>query len=205
MEKKDDLVRQRAEKLLSEGKMAAASNEYARAVEFLQVSARMYNRLNEIDKVIEIAYEMAEIYSTWGRFDEAVKTLNLVIKMQRANKDISEATSLHRLAQVYHIFGKDDRALKALRRAARLFRAQDATEDVVFTLLKIAHVLCSGGRYSESIETYKQTLELIEENSLTHLKHQCLEGMANTYKAWGRGNQAVEYFRQSLAAKSVNS
>ncbi|MFX1533690.1 MAG: tetratricopeptide repeat protein [Promethearchaeota archaeon] len=205
MEKEENLLRQRAEKLLKEARAAAISNDYIRAVKFLQVSARMYNRLNEIDMVIKIAYELADVYQTWGWFDEAVKTLNLVIKMQRANNDINETTTLDRLAQIYLNFGKDDRALKALRRITRLFQTQNAIEDVIFTLIKIAEVLCTSGEYLESIKTYKQALNLIEENELTYIKHQCLEGMANTYKAWGREDQALEYFRQSIAAKSINN
>ncbi|MFX1536515.1 MAG: tetratricopeptide repeat protein [Promethearchaeota archaeon] len=200
-----DLTRRRAEKLLKEGRAAALSNEYARAVEFLQVSARMYNRLDEIDQVIKIAYELADVYASWARLDEAVKTLNLVIKMQRAKKDINETVSLHHLARIYHTFGKDDRALKALRRAARLFREREDKEEEILTMQKIAEILCSGGRYSESIETYKRALDLIEEHGLNHLECECLEGIANTYKVWGRGNQAVEYFRRSLAARCVNN
>ncbi len=145
---------------------------------------------------------IAQIYDSWGQYDQALKTTeeSLVISREVGDKQ-GEWLNLNNIAQIFKAWGKYDQALKILGESLALSREVGDKQGEGVTLNNSAQIYFTWGQYEKALKTSEESLAIRREIGDKKGEGVTLNNSAQIYFTWGQYEKALKTSEESLAIR----
>ncbi|MGE0088609.1 MAG: tetratricopeptide repeat protein [Bacteroidales bacterium] len=201
---KDDSIK--ASLILDEIDSLYFSENYNKALEVIEKSIPIFNKLNKQSLTDHAIIRRASIYRSYGEYGKALTDFNIVLQNQRLRDDKKgEASSLNHIGAVYRLRGDYPTALDYYFKSLKLYQDIDYKQGISNQLNNIGVVHLFQKLYDKALEYYLQSLKIEEE-----IKDE--EGIGISYLNIGEiyrkkkdYNKAIDYYLKALVyANKIN-
>lgn len=186
----------KAEALIWQARISAGKGNYGEAISLLS----SIENTNEKKKPFKAYYysALADIYIKQKRYQEAIDPLSLALSYVSGKRSHYRLTYL--LAQLYELNGDPGRAAGLFRDVINMNPPYDVEFNARINIAGVFDV--NSGEDPESL--VKELEKMLKDSKNTDYLDQILYALGNISMKEGRRLEAVEYYRKSVKASSVN-
>lgn len=171
----------------------------------------------KLDDALEIAIKAENktsigiIYSKKGKLhliieeqDQAIKSLNEAIKVQRTNDNANLGNSYKTLGEVYLSKKDYNQAIDYFVSAKNLFQQEGLNKNIAETLLLEGATYLSLENYRKARELFDQSIQLSKKENLPRVESNALVKQANVFFHLGDNQKAIQLANEGLALAKAN-
>ncbi|MBU3821899.1 response regulator [Flavobacteriaceae bacterium XHP0103] len=151
------------------------------------------------------------IYSKKGKLhliieeqDQAIKSLNEAIKVQRTNDNANLGNSYKTLGEVYLSKKDYNQAIDYFTSAKNLFQQEGLNKNIAETLLLEGATYLNLENYKKARELFDQSIQLSKKENLPRVESNTLVKQANVYFHLGDNPKAVQLANEGIAIAKTN-
>ena len=178
------------------GNVCSALKDYKQAIDYYQQSLKIAQKSNHLEKKEDSLSNLANTYSALKDYKQAIDYYQQSLEILQGMKE--------KLGDCKYQTGSDDNAHEEIDKecqssslaiSIRKFDSMNALANAYFAL----------GNFKAVIDSYKQSLTIIQEINDQKRKGDSLSNLGNAYSALGDYKQAIDYHKQSLTiAQKIN-
>lgn len=152
------------------------------------------NRLENERKLVTALNLLGELYQRQGKIDEAVRTLDEVVRIGSSS---DQAMALNSLGRVYQREGKFDEALRVLHKSLELFVEMADPRGQVMVLNSLGVIYQRLGDLEKSIDILQQSYMIAEQLGDKRSVAFVLNSLGIVYQRLGNFDATVDAFHKS--------
>jgi tetratricopeptide (TPR) repeat protein len=153
------------------------------------VVAEAYSRLGAIFE------EKDNIEASLHAWKEALK----ISSIKLGNDSIAVAGILYHIGLLYVQLGNYDKSTKCLSESVKIFRSQTEGDSMVAVSLGfIGKNYMRKKQYAKAVEVSTESLRLKKQHARAEDVAESLVDLGNILKAWGKSDQAIQFFDEAL-------
>jgi CHAT domain-containing protein/tetratricopeptide (TPR) repeat protein len=174
----------------------------------LQQSRTRLGTKHELRLLIDIAEQYHEDFA---RYETAQRYYQQAAILAESLKRWGTLADIYlELGDIYLIRGPYPQAVQAYQKAITLYQKNDSADEINFSfLLNLGLANYRLGNYAEALQTYNQAAQSISSSTSSRRadrrKAGVSHGLGTVYRALGQPQKALNYYRQSLAARGMTS
>jgi len=180
------------------GNIYESFGDYETALEHCQ---KAYRVAKDIDYTVgqgEVQSVLGLIYSRLSDHDRALKAFEEGLRIREEQGDqLAEASSLNRIARTYTLKKQYKKALTYYNKSLRIREKLNLIEAVAWTYLGLASTYEDMGSLDEARGFYLKILGDNEGRLDNRCKLQAMLGMGRILSGMNRGNEALDFFKDS--------
>ncbi len=186
-------------KLMNSGQQAYQMGEIEIALhnynQALQIALQMKN-YEIMSTCITI---IADIYCTWGKYDDALEQYKRALQLQRELRNKQElAQILNAIGNIYDIWGEYDKAFEYYRQSLKIQHEIDDKRGMGESLNDIGDIYREWGIYNEAMKFYRAALALHKEIEYNLGIARNLNDIGNIYEELENYSEALKYYQKAL-------
>lgn len=190
------------------GELFVMNNNIQPAINYYLISAKIYEELNDYDKLSSVYGNLGMLY--YNNNYDTERTLyyyqkSLDYAVQLNNKGLI-AEAYNRIGSIFFDQNNFDDALYYFTKSVEISKELENTKSVAIGLNNVGDIYRLKGNLSKALNYYKQSVELNTETNNLNLKAINLENMGQISSIQGKTNLAFNYYNSSLSIyKSINN
>ncbi len=163
-------------------------------------SAACYTKVvNDWVGLIYFTNNKATIYMKQGRYFDALRNLEEVVKMgKRTNDPAGVAAALNNMGAVYHYLGDDEASLDYFIQAYQLRLKNNITKKLAYSLNNIGALYAKYDNYTEALEYHNKAMKTALEQNDKYNYLVALSNLALDYRFLKNYQQSLKYYNMAL-------
>jgi CHAT domain-containing protein len=168
----------------------------------LQAALDLFKSLNKTEDMASVLFDLGLVYDSAGEYQQAINFLNQSVIYSRAAKNaVAELSALRQIGGIYIRQGERQKALENLAEQVSLSKlvTEPEVKAVMLGMIAINYSLLREDR--ETINYYRQALELYRATGNKRGISEALAGMGAAHEFLGDFQQALSLYRESISVR----
>ncbi|MFP4370498.1 MAG: tetratricopeptide repeat protein [Candidatus Kapaibacterium sp.] len=189
-----------AKVLNNTGTLYYSQRDYQTAVDYYKKSLELRKELGQKEEIAKSLYNLIialENQDSKEAYKQALKYVDELIDLYTKIGNSSKVAQFHNTkGDLYYSLSEYEKALNNYLQELRFrqsFEDPDEMGQYYFDVAKIYNVMKN---YEKAVENYERVLNYYNENSVD--RAQVLTQLGNVYYGWGKYNEALKYYQESL-------
>ncbi len=164
---------------------------------YLQQGIYQSQRLDDIEVKAELYFQLGRIYRLRGKYEEARAEFEASIKgFEHLDAPLNQARAMNRLAQVARLQRQFEEATRLAEAALSLLGEQDTERG--YSYLVLGMVAVDRRHWPESIDYFKQSLKLWEQENNQRMMGRCMISLGAAFQPMKEYQEAKEAYNKAI-------